>query len=227
MTVGLICGLQPEARALGALKDHPDLKVGVSGARPEEATRLAAAMIGSGAKALVSWGIAGGLDPDLPSGALIVPGAVILADGERIDLFDLPHADDGAAPLLAGSDTVVATPEAKLVIRSRTGAAAVDMETHRVASVARDAGLPCFAIRAISDPAERTMPPGTENAVDEAGNPLILPVIAGLIRRPASLGALLAAKRDFDTALATLSTLGPGLLGSFIERVQTDVRRTR
>ena len=219
MTLGLVCGLQAEARALGALKDHPDLMVGVSGARPEEASRLAAAMIGSGATALVSWGIAGGLDPDLPSGALIVPGAVIMPAGELIALSDLPHADDDAAPLIAGSDTVVATPEAKLAIRSRTGASAVDMETHRVAGVARDAGLPCLAIRAISDPAARSLPPGTENAVDEAGNPRILPVIAGLIRRPASLGALLAAKRDFDTALATLSTLGPGLLGSFIERV--------
>lgn len=218
MKIGLVCGLEAEARALGSLRDHVDLMVGISGARPDKASQLAETMIASGAGVLVSWGIAGGLDPALPSGALIVPRAVVLPDGGQIDLAGLPSFEDRSEYLIAGSDAVVTTPDGKIALRCRGGAAAVDMETHCTARVARDAGRICIAIRAISDPADRTLPPGTEDAVDESGKPRILPVIAGLIRRPASLGALLAAKRDFDTALATLSTSGSDLLRGVLDR---------
>lgn len=211
-----MCGLQAEARALGALPRDSRLVVGVSGARPERALSLAREMADSSVGLLVSWGIAGGLDPALPSGTLIVPGVVVGPAGERIALAG-EQCDTGHGRMIAGSDAVVSTPDAKAAIRTATGAVAVDMETHRVASVARDAGLPCIAIRAISDPAIRALPPGTENAVDAAGNPRILPVIAGLIRRPASLGALLAAKRDFDTALGTLSVQGVNVLRDLID----------
>ena len=208
--------MQAEARASGALRDDSRLVIGVSGAQPDRATSLAQEMAVSGVDLLVSWGIAGGLDPALPSGTLIVPGAVVGPAGERIGLAG-ECRDTEHGGMIAGSDTVVSTPDAKAAIRAATGAVAVDMETHRVASVARDAGLPCIAIRAISDPAIRALPPGTENVVDAAGNPRILPVIAGLIRRPASLGALLAAKRDFDMALGGLSVQGVKVLRDVID----------
>ena len=211
-----MCGLRAEARALGALSGDQRLTIGISGARPDRATLLAREMAGSGVDVLVSWGIAGGLDPALPSGTLILPGAVAGPDGEQIGLAG-PSVGTENAGLIAGSDAVASTPDAKAAIRAATGAVAVDMETHRVARAARDAGIPCIAIRAISDPADRALPPGTEDAVDAAGNPRILPVIAGLIRRPASLRALLAAKRDFDSALAALSAEGVDVLRGVID----------
>ena len=79
-----MCGLRAEARALGALSGDQRLTVGISGARPDRATLLAREMAGSGVDMLVSWGIAGGLDPALPSGTLILPGAVAGPDGLRL-----------------------------------------------------------------------------------------------------------------------------------------------
>ena len=70
--------MQSEARALGTLRDHPDLRLGISSARPERAERIARDMVQQGVQALVSWGIAGALVPELPSGALLLPGAVDL-----------------------------------------------------------------------------------------------------------------------------------------------------
>ena len=65
MKLGLICGMEVEARALGKLRAHPRLVVGISAAQPDRATELAEQMIAQGVDVLVSWGIAGALSGDL------------------------------------------------------------------------------------------------------------------------------------------------------------------
>lgn len=216
MRLGVVCGLEAEARALGKLRHDPNVIVGISAAQPDRASSLANEMIEAGAEALISWGICGALDPDLPSGALIVPEAVVDPDGQKLKLIGVPTAPTKGL-LLAGSDTVVPTPSDKARLLASTHAAAVDMETHRVARVSLAAQRPCMAIRAVSDPATRALPPGTENALDAQGRPRILPVFAGLVRHPGRLRALLAAKRDLDRALETLALLGTDLLQGLID----------
>lgn len=217
MRIGLICGMASEAAALGELRQDARLSVAVSGARPEKAEALAVQMVQDGVEALISWGIAGALDPDLPSGALLVPCNVVDPDLGVLPLAGLRLQGNASRPTIAGSDTVVATVAGKAALRRSSDADAVDMETHRVARVARDAHVPCCAIRAISDPAQRALPPGTEDALDAEGRPRILPVLIGLARHPSRLGALLAAKRDLDTALETLSSVGGGLLSGVLD----------
>ena len=77
---GIVCGMVSEARALGRWADDPRIAIAVSGARPgrAEARRLVA----EGCRALISWGVAGGLDPAL------VPGEVVAEDGARLPLPD-------------------------------------------------------------------------------------------------------------------------------------------
>ena len=53
---------------------------------------------------------------------------------------------------------IVATPAAKRALAVRSGAGLVDMETHAVAAVAAAAGLPCAAVRVISDAALDELP---------------------------------------------------------------------
>ena len=88
MRLGLVCGMEAEARALGALRRHPDLSLDISAAKPDRATVIAEQMARDGVDCLISWGIAGGLAPDIPSGALLVPEAVIDTDGDRLALTD-------------------------------------------------------------------------------------------------------------------------------------------
>ena len=56
-----------------------------------------------------------------------------------------------------GSREVVAAQACKAALRSETGAAAVDMESHIAAAYAAEAGLPFAALRVISDPATRAL----------------------------------------------------------------------
>lgn len=218
MKIGLICGMEVEARALGRLRDDPRVMVGISAAKPDRASKLARQLIAQDAEILVSWGIAGGLDPALPSGTLVVPQAVIDPDQTRLPSIGLQMAEAGTVSAIAGSDVIVPTLDAKTELSQRTSAVAVDMESHRVARAAQQAGLPCIVIRAISDPANRALPEGVGDALDDQGRPRVLPVLMGLLRHPGRLPALLAAKRDLDRGITTLGTLGLELLEGVLAR---------
>lgn len=76
--IGVIAGLAAEAARLS----ESGLWVAVSAADPARAARAAEAMIAGGAGLLVSYGIAAGLDPRLGPGALLLPDAVVVREGE-------------------------------------------------------------------------------------------------------------------------------------------------
>ena len=50
------------------------------------------------------------------------------------------------------------TAAAKRNLAAETSAQLVDMETHAVATIAANAGLPCAAIRVVSDDASQDLP---------------------------------------------------------------------
>ena len=112
---------------------------------------------------------------------------------------------------------MVATTAEKAALFQRTSAVAVDMESHRVARVAAEAGLPALAIRAIGDPAGRALPELAVRALGEDGRPRIGPVVAGLLRKPGDLAALLRVKRDTDAALATLANVADTAIAALLE----------
>ena len=240
--LGILCGITAEAAALGRWRDDPRVTVAIAAGRPARAESEAGRLASAGVRALLSWGIAGGLDPALPPGAMLVADGVIEPGGRPFAFdpalvaacravlptakTDLPPRPDRAgqgdvggnpeappirnqgfcgARLLAGSDAVLFTPAAKAALRRRTGAAAVDMESHRIASAARDARIPCLAVRAVSDPADRRLPALAADALDSAGRPRAAAVLGGIVRRPWDLPALIAAGRDSRKALTALA----------------------
>lgn len=96
---------------------------------------------------LISFGVAGGLSPDLPTGTCIVGSTIVsetiqfATDREwsQALLRRIPRAINGA---IAGVTTIVAHPEAKRSLHMSTSALAVDNESHVVASFAAARGLP-------------------------------------------------------------------------------------
>lgn len=242
--LGIVCGMAAEARALGSWARHPRIALGLSAGRPDRAEAEAVRLAARGVRILLSWGIAGALDPQLRPGTLIVPAAVVgtqgdvhelapemlvLAGGASAPGIVLPsrprRRGDGPASapahtrlLIAGSDVVVITPAAKAELRRRTGAAAVDMESHRLAAVSARAGLPCLAVRAISDPADRALPALSAGALGPDGRPRIGAVLARLLRRPGDLPALIAAARDSRAALTALRSAADALMRDLLAR---------
>lgn len=207
-------GLASEARLLRA---DPRVRVACSGASAARARDLAAGLLDGGCDALLSFGLAGGLDPRLSSGALCVPEAVLLPAGGRVAVDRFWRArlieSIGEAPgcaLLAGRDEPVGSPEGKAELFARTGAGAIDMESHAVAEVAAARGVPFLVIRAIADPAERRLPPWLSAVIGADGRPLPRPLLAGLAAHPGDLAALLRLGGDARRALNALRRAAAG-----------------
>lgn len=193
--IGYITGLVSEAECLAPHVDRSSLRV--AGIGPGASERRARDLIAQGCDLLVSFGLAGGLAADAVPGCVIVAEAVIAPDGRTF----LPHAAltealirsiPGARGVrLAGSDTILAAPEAKIPLQRRTGGGAVDMETHHIARCAEAAGIAFVAVRAIADPHDARLPDAALHAIDQTGMPNIGRVIGRLARRPWDVIALL------------------------------------
>ena len=197
---GFVVGLAAEGRIVGGLG-----RLGVGGGTPEGAAAAAAMLVAGGVTHLLSFGLAGGLDPTLRAGDLVVPADVVDEDSCHSADPDLLRWLGGAtvARLVAGR-AAVADVAAKAALFRASGAAAVDLESGAVARVAQAHGLPFAALRVICDPAARTLPPAALVALDSQGAIAILRVIAAMLRRPAQISALIRLAGDARVARAAL-----------------------
>ncbi len=215
-----VTGLSKEARIAAG----PGVEAVGAGGSPARLRALLAARTEPGCRCVVSFGIAGGLDPALLPGDVVVATGIVTRSGRhdcaaplRDALFGALSRDGSRALLadLAGVDAAVMSVEAKADLRSGTGAAAVDMESHVAAAFAERHGLPFAAIRVVCDPAERALPAFAATALKPNGDPDIAAVLGALARRPAHLPALVRLARDSGRAFAALTAcraaLGPGL----------------
>jgi adenosylhomocysteine nucleosidase len=235
--VAVITGLRAEARCLRGL----DVAVAYSGGSSERARSEAARLVAEGASGLVSFGLAGGLVPELRPGDLLLPEAVLSPDGRGVPIDPGWHeavkalleagrlrATGGA---LAGSDRVVATAGDKRALREATGAVAVDMESHEVAAAASAASVPFLIIRAVADPHDRVIPQAALETLRPDGKVRARGILGGAIRDPGQLIALFRLGRDSIAALATLRRAarlaGSGLVEALQRRPDRDGRRAR
>ena len=199
MEPGIIVGLAAEARIARRL--------GWPVAIGDDAGQAACRLIDAGARALISFGLAGGLDPALRSGTLIVPAAIVTDDEYHATDVDLSRRLGGQTPLrLFGSRTVIAEATQKRDLRERTGAAAVDMESGAVARVAARHRLPFAALRAVCDPAERSLPPAALQALDASGAIRALQILRSIGQQPSQVSALLRLAADAAAARRALLT---------------------
>ncbi len=232
-TLGVVTGLASEAVVANALLGGSEAPVAIAcaGASAERARQRAQQLVEGGVAALMSFGIAGAVDPALQNGDLIVADAVLLDEVGNGDSFPCDRAwrnalsaalDKAQVPhrggLLIGSHRLWRDPKDKDAVFEITGAAAVDMESAAVAAVAAQAGLPFLAVRAVADTARDSLPALAENAVKPDGMPAVGRAVAGLVRRPWELPAVLRLARQSAAALARLRQLEAvkeALLGGF------------
>lgn len=214
-----VAGLAREARIAAG----PGVATIQAGGNPARLRSQLEGFKPDGLRAVVSFGIAGGLDPARQPGDIVI-GTDLNADrrfptdpdlvrrlSER--LSGLPgHVVAGG---LAGSDVAIMTVADKAALHARTGALAVDMESHVAAAFAARHALPFAAIRVVCDPAGRALPAFAASALTPEGEPDLRAVLGALLRGRARIGELIRLGRDSSAAFAALARcrarLGPGL----------------
>ncbi|MGI9508756.1 MAG: nucleoside phosphorylase [Geminicoccaceae bacterium] len=218
--IGVVTGLVAEARCLHQGHNRFICTGGSSARARSGALRL----VKQDVCALCSFGLAGGLHPDLASGSLLLPEHVLLPDGGRIGtdavwrerLAYLALAA-GLKPLpmaITGSDDLVATPDAKAALYRESGAAAVDMESHAVGEVAKAAKLPFVVVRVIADTHDEAIPEAARHGLGPEGQIKPLAVLMELMRRPKETSSLIRLGRESGKALGALrrvANLAPDL----------------
>jgi adenosylhomocysteine nucleosidase len=213
-SVVALVGLAFEARIAAG----PDVLVICRGGSRDTADLVQIAQ-GAGCRSIISFGVAGGLAPDLAPGDCVVASAIVdhrtlrptdpLWSRKLIEM--IPGARHGP---IVGANAVVSNPADKRRLRALTGAVAVDMESHLVARLAASHGLAFTAVRVVIDPADRAVPPAALLAMAPGGSTDISSMVWDVLARPSQLSLLLRLAADAyaaRTALVRLRrALGPG-----------------
>ncbi|MEM8837128.1 MAG: hypothetical protein AAGE89_03470 [Pseudomonadota bacterium] len=228
--IGVICGMLAEietferaASGLSLPKATFDFRI--SGASSRRATRECEALFNEGAELIISYGLAGALDPRHKVGDVIYSSHVVTALDESYGKRPEQTAETlklRAGPLstlasVCGVDEILFEPEDKARLFRMTRAGIADMESHAAARAAGHAGKPFIVLRSISDGAQDRLPHYVGKALGEDGKPKILPVLMGLAAHPGTLPALLRLQKNTKLALETLEAetrkLLPVILG--------------
>ncbi|HUI17477.1 MAG TPA: hypothetical protein VL244_07420 [Alphaproteobacteria bacterium] len=226
MRIGIVVGMAAEAAEAAApsaaLAASLRPLVFVAGRRPGRAQEGARQLLAQGAAALLSFGVAGGLDPTLKPGDAVLASAVTAPDGmaietdpnwrRRLERQLAGRAREGA---IAGADRMIATRAEKAALARTSRALAVDMESHQVARAAAAAGVPFMALRVIVDGAERDLPRAALAGLAPDGTTRPFAVVARLLLRPWELPRLAALAGDSRRALAALGRLAADLGPAF------------
>jgi adenosylhomocysteine nucleosidase len=199
--IGFVTGLTAEA----TLAQRAGFMAAAGGGTPAGATRAAETLLTQGALALVSFGLAGGLAPNLAPGAILIPPSVI--DGENVFICSDALAEmlGGATknPMIAGQDIIALAAEKSSLFQA-TNADAIDLESGAVARVAKARNIPFAVLRAVADPAQRNLPPAALTALNAAGKINFLSVLASIFANPGQIPSLIQVGKDAAQARAAL-----------------------
>ena len=220
--IGVVAALEAEARTLGpAVRRRDGLAslgdgalLAVSGMGGDLAAPAARRLVEAGVSALLSFGLAGGLDPALRAGRVVLPDEVISRDGMRMHTSSEWHrhlsraiADlEPVSGALLSSVGPVAAVEDKALLFRETGAVAVDMESVAIAQVAAAHELPFMAVRVIVDGAADALPRAVA-AAGRSGRLSILRLIGGIAAAPQDLVGLIRLSRRYRAATRSLAAV--------------------
>jgi hopanoid-associated phosphorylase len=210
---GFIVGLPLEARLLSRAFGEQVPPIFCTGADPTRVPSGVAELQRQGADCLVSFGLAGGLHAALSAGDVILADRVEMVGGQgfALDLRlrkRLASALDAAGAtfhegIVIGVNRIIATPVEKRTIASATAGLAADMESYAMAAAAGT--CPVAVLRVVVDPAGRAIPAAVLGALGADGDVRPFRLLAGLLRRPAEIGALIALAGDHGKARRSLA----------------------
>lgn len=188
----------------------------VSGMGPAAASLAASALREAGATALLSFGLAGALDPALHPGTVCLPCAVISREGLAVATA-LPWRDTLRTVLAArcvvtggkllSSPVTLDTVAEKAQAFQETGAVLVDMESLAVGQVAARHELPFMAVRVVVDTARDRLPLAVTRTAGPSGEVPLLALLGALARRPGELPAVIRLGARYRVASRSLAAV--------------------
>jgi adenosylhomocysteine nucleosidase len=220
--LGVITALAADVVGLGRHVGEQTQVIVTGDGSAERARRGAEDLASRGVAGLVSFGLATGLAPVLRPGDLVIAESVVLPSGTAIACDEswrealvrrlVEHDLELRVARLAGGEHALGSPSQKQKVFQATFAAALDTESHAVAEVARAAGLPFLAVRAVVDPANESRPSTANRPGFMAGGTRPLAMLAQLARSPFEVCSLWRFVQHGKLALSVLrrvADLGP------------------
>ena len=164
-------------------------------ARSNSLARLIETAIAQDCGGIISFGVAGGLDPRLRPGDWVVASQVVTnstryptdASWSRRICDALPSPGHGS---ISGVDEPIARPADKARLHELHGSLAADTESHVAARMAAARGIPFAAARVVLDPAHRALPPAALLPLCPDGSPDLRAIARSVRIAPGQIRAL-------------------------------------
>ncbi|MFV2061204.1 MAG: hypothetical protein ACC653_11025 [Gammaproteobacteria bacterium] len=218
-SLGIIVALPNEATVLTqeSPKQHSPLNLShnvtlvVCGMGSSNAEYAAQLLLEHGISHLLSFGTAGGLNPDCSAGDVIIANSCIDTDGKTVVidknwqqriisvLSQVKSLNIINAPICESALVVANVLDKKKLFESNN-AAAVDMESTILAKIAHQNHIPFMSLRVIVDPADMAIPLTVMNNMDQNGNVAITKLMMGLITKPGDILSLIYLAKNFTKA---------------------------
>lgn len=173
-----------------------------SGPGAENAQRCAQALIALKVNALVSFGVAGALSPDLKVGDVVLVSEIIeRSTGQKIPVNQL-NSNQHPKMSMVSVEAPVLQAQSKSTLAHQTGAHAVDMESAAIAKVALQSRVPFYCVRVISDSSGTNLPEEVLALMHPQAKPTT--IMKAILKRPGLLVDLIKMGIQFQRALGEL-----------------------
>ena len=200
MTLGIITAspfeansLCPKKTVMGSTYSIGDTALlTAAGIGPQAAQQAAERLVSQGVSALLSWGVAAGLDTNLNAGSIAMPTQLLhkktkfKVDGGwhkkiKKQITELATVYEGTS---VHTDEVLCEPTQKQTLHTNSNAIIADMESATIAAVAKQANIAFLSIRVVSDPAHIALPAVLAKHLSKHKNPDILRLVFASAIRP-------------------------------------------
>ena len=205
---------------------HPPIELRVIGVGPERSGSTLATILQSNefnVDGVLVLGVAGGIDPSLETGDLLLADRYALQNGAaqgagqalRPDIGMLQSAEQAAlnlsVPVFEGGsltvDHLVAEPKEREELRAQYQIHSVNMEDYRAAEAAQKSGVPFLSVRVVLDTAGQKLPgylPGLSKSPYK--------MIPNLLLKPWRIHTILRLRKQMQLCQAVLTNFGMSYL---------------
>jgi adenosylhomocysteine nucleosidase len=206
-----LCGMPEEAAIVakvfpGAPVFHGSDKLNLPSLVPTTCTRI------------VSFGLAGGLSPDLKIGDVITAEYVVDQGGEETDCDPAwVHAQQIVPWYSSGVTDQADTSPQRATLYAKYGAWAIDDESRFAAALAQQRGIALNIFRSISDTSDETLPLAARGAILNSDGSANIGYMLWAIAHESPFATLdlFRIAVDFNTSLDALEAAATNLASSF------------